>query len=152
MGGEQPQGSEERAIALDVPETYRSWIVDVLREGDASGMVPDLRYMLQDFDRYNGDPLVREVGIETYLQAIIDSLRGELAERTRETVAELNLALERYTTELPETYVQTEENGPWQLVEGFVEGEDFTVLPVLEAQPWYGAIIDIQQREDEPHE
>ena len=139
--GEQP----EKHIPLDGPELYPDWFVAVLKEGAATGRVPEMKHMLRGLVQYAESGVLTELGVSEQYEAIVETIREEIKARTAETVAELNQAMEVYGEELPKTFVQTEAGGGWKLVEGFAQGADFTINPVVEGDAWIGNVYGIRQ-------
>lgn len=132
-------------MKLGEPAMYTGWIVDVLKERAATGIVPELKYALRDFDRYSGSQAFTEIGVDSHFQAILETLHREITERTTETVDELNKAMQEYGEQLPATFIQTEKDGEWRRVQEFSQGDDFTIDPVVDGEIWTGDIYDIRQ-------
>jgi hypothetical protein len=146
--GEQPI-VQQPEMKLSEPDMYPGWIVDVLKERAATGMVPELKNALRVFGFYSGTQAIAEIGVDDKLQAILETLRREIAERTKETVSELNKAMRTYAEMLPATFIQTEEDGEWQQVEGFSQGDDFTIDPIINGEAWAGVIYGIKQESND---
>lgn len=150
MAGEDLDAHTKEA-SLDAPIIYGPWIMEVLRRRDAGGSeVPEMKAMLSDFERYSDSRIALDLGIAPEIKDVIEKLRQQIDLYTKETVEELNLALVRYKGRIPETYVILGGQQPEpRVVEGFSQGDNFSILPVVNGEVCHGEVVRVEQIGDE---
>lgn len=131
-------------VNLDTPEVYKGWITDVLNSHQATERISRIKLVLNQVEFLKADDVLNDLGLTENITEILVRLRQELIDHTQETTRELNLAMKKYKAELPEFYIQTIQDGPWQLVEGFTASADAVINPVVMGEGFSGEIMGIR--------
>ena len=135
------------------PEIYYSWMIWTLETGfadqDTEAMV-DMLGKLNDMTsgREGLSPQVWPEGARRDIRSAAQKLRAEVELRTRETVAELNLAREVYTDQLPDMFVKVTDSTEWHQVEEFVIGGYSEIHPVIDGRPYTDFVVEVQRHPD----
>ncbi len=132
------------------PEIYYSWMIWTLETGFADQDTEAMADMLSKLNnmvsgREGLSPEVWPEGARQNVQAAARKIRIEIESRTRDTVAELNLAREVYRDQLPEMFVKITDSDEWHLVEGFVMAGYYEIHPIIDGKVYKDFVTQVKR-------